>query len=70
MLKSERCTFLDSVGGLFAGRTFNLLPKDSVMINYGRLSKENLGEIDLGQLYFANKSIKGFWMNTYLNEIS
>jgi len=36
------------------------------MINYGRLSKENLGAIDLGELYYRNKKIRGFWLNNYL----
>lgn len=40
------------------------------MVNYGRLSKEPLGSIDLGQLYFKNKLIRGFWLNTYLQSIT
>lgn len=34
-----RSAFLDCVGGEFAGKVFNALPKDSIMVNYGRLSK-------------------------------
>jgi hypothetical protein len=40
------------------------------MVNYGRLSKDFLQGIDPGELYFANKKIRGFWMSTYLNEIT
>lgn len=61
--------FLDCVGGNFAGQTFNVLPRGSIMVNYGRLSKENLGSIDLAELYFKDKSIRGFWLNTYLASI-
>lgn len=60
---------MDCVGGNFAGEVFNILPPDSTMVNYGRLSKENLGSIDLAQLYFKNKLIQGFWLNTYLRSI-
>jgi NADPH:quinone reductase-like Zn-dependent oxidoreductase len=45
--KSENAVFLDCVGGNYAGNVFNILPRDSIMVNYGRLSKENLGSIDL-----------------------
>jgi hypothetical protein len=44
---SENAAFLDCVGGSFAGLAFNNLPKNSIMVNYGRLSKENLGSVDL-----------------------
>lgn len=40
--------FMDCVGGSYAGQVFNALPPKSIMVNYGRLSKENLGSIDLG----------------------
>ena len=40
------------------------------MVNYGRLSQENLGEIDLGGLYYRDKRIRGFWLNNYLKEIN
>lgn len=36
------------------------------MICYGRQSGEDLGGIDLGGLYYANKSIRGFWLNNWL----
>ena len=36
------------------------------MVSYGRLSGEPLGEVDLGSLYYQNKTIKGFWLNTWL----
>jgi hypothetical protein len=35
-------------------------------MNYGRLSKEPLGSIDLGEVYFKIKQIRGFWLKTYL----
>jgi NADPH:quinone reductase-like Zn-dependent oxidoreductase len=66
-LKSQKKTvFLDCVGGQFAGNLFNSLSLNSVMVNYGRLSKEHLQGVDLGELYFSNKKIRGFWMSTYL----
>lgn len=66
---ASNAVFLDCVGGNYAGQTFNVLPKASIMVNYGRLSKENLGSIDLAELYFKDKSIRGFWLNTYLASI-
>ncbi len=65
-----KAIFLDCVGGNFAGEVFNALPPKSVMVNYGRLSKENLGNIDLGELYYREKTIRGFWLVNYLREIS
>ena len=56
------------MGGNFAGQVFNTLPFQSVMVNYGRLSKEDLGAIDLGQLYYQDKRIRGFWLTNYLKE--
>jgi len=39
-LKNQTKTvFLDCVGGQFAGSVFNALSPDSIMVNYGRLSK-------------------------------
>lgn len=35
----EKAVFFDCVGGKFAGTVFNSLPPDSLMVNYGRLSK-------------------------------
>lgn len=64
-----KAIFMDCVGGNYAGQVFNALPPKSIMINYGRLSKENLGSIDLGELYYRDKRIRGFWLNNYLNEI-
>lgn len=54
------------MGGLVAGKAFNLLDENSEMVCYGRQSGEDLGGIDLGSLYYRNKSIKGFWLNNWL----
>lgn len=75
VLKAElknhgKTLFMDCVGGSYAGQVFNALPPKSVMVNYGRLSKENLGSIDLGELYYREKKIEGFWLNNYLRDIS
>jgi hypothetical protein len=37
------------------------------MVCYGRLSGEDLGGIDLGALYYHGKTIRGFWLNRWLN---
>ena len=55
LINDDNSVFYDCVGGNFAGTIFNILPKNSIMVNYGRLSKEQLGSIDLGELYFRNK---------------
>ena len=34
-----RSVFLDCIGGNFAGHVLNALPPNSLMVNYGRLSK-------------------------------
>ncbi len=66
---SEKTLFLDCVAGDFASKVFNNLPPNSMMVSYGRLSKQPLGNIDLGELYFKNKKIEGFWMSNFLKEI-
>lgn len=58
--------FLDSVGGNFAGKVFNTLSPESQMICYGKQSGEDLGGIDMGGLYYADKIIRGFWLNNWL----
>ena len=62
--------FMDCVGGNYAGQVFNVLPPKSTMVNYGRLSKENLGSVDLGELYYKDKRIRGFWLKNFLETIS
>jgi NADPH:quinone reductase-like Zn-dependent oxidoreductase len=58
--------FIDCVGGQYAGKVLNILPNESQLICYGRLSGEDLGGIDLGGLYYQNKVIRGFWLNRWL----
>lgn len=53
----EKVCFLDCIGGDFAGSVFNSLPAESTMVNYGRLSKQRLGNVDVGGLYYQNKRI-------------
>ena len=40
-----------------------------MMVNYGRLSRENLGSIDIGELYYRDKTIRGFWLKNFLQSI-
>jgi len=40
------------------------------MVCYGRQSGEDLGGIDLGGLYYSNKSIRGFWLNNWFKEVN
>jgi NADPH:quinone reductase-like Zn-dependent oxidoreductase len=37
--EQEKTVFLDCVGGQFAASVFNSLSPNSIMVNYGRLSK-------------------------------
>ena len=39
MKNHGKAVFLDCVSGNFAGEVFNTLPPQSLLINYGRLSK-------------------------------
>jgi NADPH-dependent curcumin reductase CurA len=39
LINHGKTVFFDCVGGNFAGQVFNILPPNSTMINYGRLSK-------------------------------
>ena len=68
MKNHGKAVFLDCVSGNFAGEVFNTLPPQSLLINYGRLSKQRLGSIDSAELYYRDKRVRGFWLNTYLNE--
>lgn len=68
-LKEKTC-FLDCIGGEFAGSVFNALPAQSTMLNYGRLSKQRLSNIDVGGLYYQDKRIEGFWLNTFMRTAS
>ena len=70
MKNHGKTVFLDCVSGNYAGQVFNILPSQSLLINYGRLSKERLGSIDSGSLYYGGKRIQGFWLNSYLSQSS
>lgn len=63
-----KTVFFDCVGGQFAGKTFNQLGPESQMVCYGRQSGEDLGSIDLGDLYYRNKTIRGFWLNNWIKD--
>lgn len=61
---------MDCVGGDVAGGIFNHLPDNSTMINYGRLSKQRLGNIDIGEIYYKNKKIEGFWLVNFMKTLT
>ena len=41
-----------------------------MLVSYGRLSGEPITNIDTGSLYYKDKSIRGFWLNNWLKEVS
>ncbi|HBS86779.1 MAG: hypothetical protein A2W91_12175 [Bacteroidetes bacterium GWF2_38_335] len=57
---------LDAVGGASSGMLLNLMPENAELIVYGGLSGEPIGGIDVLDVIFKNKSVRGFDLNQYI----
>jgi NADPH2:quinone reductase len=58
----------EAVGGDLTGKIFNLMPENTNLYLYGGLSGNPVGEIDVLNLIFKNKTIKGFNLNDWIAE--
>lgn len=66
-LKATCC--FDAVGGPAAGAILSAMPRDSVLYLYGALDKSGkVSDVDIGQLLFQNKTVRGFWTTQYLKD--
>ena len=65
----KNVVFFDSVGGDFTGKVFKLLPNNSKIVVFGNLAKQTDITVAGNDLFFKNKSIQGFWLNTLLDAI-
>jgi NADPH2:quinone reductase len=61
-------TLYDAVGGTQSGVLFNAAPMGSQLIVYGGLSNEAIAQVDVLEMIFKQKEIKGFNLNDYLAE--
>ncbi|TIS36123.1 MAG: NADH oxidoreductase, partial [Mesorhizobium sp.] len=60
--------FLDAVTGPLASVIFNVMPKRSRWIVYGRLDAEATVIREPGQLIFQHKRIEGFWLAEWMRQ--
>jgi NADPH:quinone reductase-like Zn-dependent oxidoreductase len=65
--KMEAKLAFDAVSGSITMRLLSAMPRDSRIIVYGGLSFE-AAQADPGQLIFANKSLEGFWLSSWLRK--
>lgn len=40
------------------------------MIVYGRLSKQSYTDVSPSEIYYKKKSIEGFWLTHYMNDLN
>ncbi|TIX27387.1 zinc-binding dehydrogenase [Mesorhizobium sp.] len=60
--------FLDAVTGPLASVIFDVMPKRSRWIIYGRLDPEATVIREPGQLIFQHKHIEGFWLSEWMRQ--
>jgi NADPH:quinone reductase-like Zn-dependent oxidoreductase len=68
-LKNEACIAFDAVGGEMSGKILNALPHGSELVVYGGLSGKPLSGIETLEIIFRGKSIKGFNLGRWKEEI-
>jgi NADPH:quinone reductase-like Zn-dependent oxidoreductase len=59
----------DAVGGTLGAKALSCLKQKGKMLVYGALALENM-PINSGLLIFKNLSIEGFWLSTWIEELS
>lgn len=60
--------FLDAVTGPLASTIFDVMPKRSRWIIYGRLDPDTTIIREPGQLIFQHKHIEGFWLSEWMRQ--
>ncbi|MES0198665.1 zinc-binding dehydrogenase [Mesorhizobium sp. M0011] len=60
--------FLDAVTGPLASAIFDIMPKRSRWIIYGKLDPEATVIREPGQLIFQHKHIEGFWLSEWMRQ--
>jgi NADPH:quinone reductase-like Zn-dependent oxidoreductase len=68
-LENNACMGFDAVGGDMAGTMINAMPDGSELIIYGGLSGKPVGGINNLDIIFKGKSIKGFNLGQWKDEI-
>jgi NADPH2:quinone reductase len=66
----EATTTFDAVGGEMSGRILGAMPAGSTLYLYGALGGRTLSEIPASDVIFKKKSITGFNMNEWKEELS
>jgi len=56
----------EAIAGAMTGTLHNAMPRGATVYVYGALSKEPCGSIDPVQLIFHDKTVKGFYLGTWL----
>ena len=59
---------LECVAGKLTGDIMNMMPKQSVVVNYGLLSEENIGGISPLALIGKGSRLEGFLLPIWLRE--
>lgn len=67
--KNENVIGFDCVGGDMTFKLFKSMPSKSTLYHYGNLEIKKMNGLDSSDLIFDDKTLKGFWLNTYLENI-
>jgi NADPH2:quinone reductase len=62
--------YLTYQGGNFPSRIFSMMPNDSKMVSIGNINNEKLNGFSTTEFIFKGKSIEGFQVLDYMNEIT
>jgi hypothetical protein len=57
----------ESIGGEMTGLILRMLEENGELYHYGNLSLKAISNLMSNDFIFMNKTIKGFWLFTYLN---
>jgi NADPH:quinone reductase-like Zn-dependent oxidoreductase len=60
----------ECVGGDLGSKILSAMPNGSTLFHYGNLTFKPLGGFTSGDLIFMNKKIQGWWLGTWLTEVS
>jgi hypothetical protein len=61
--------FFDCIGGRMSGKILSLLPKESIMYNFGNLDIKNVA-VDSTSLIFKEKKVQGWWLPSWLRQLN
>lgn len=60
----------DCLGGDMTSKILSILPEDSILYHYGKITQKEISKIVSNELIFKGKTITGWWMVRWLRSLS